>query len=147
VGTGAARALGAGTLAVLLALMTGAAAGASPAATADGPVVTTSSGPVRGVPEGGLEVFRGIPFAAPPVGDNRFRPPQPVAPWAAPLDATHFGAACVQVPDELELAPSDTMSEDCLTLNVWTPSTTGRSPVMVFIHGGGFTNGTDRNPW
>ena len=146
---GVARALAAGTIAGLLAIMmtTGAAAGASAATTGDAPVVTTGSGPVRGVAEGGLEVFRGIPYAAPPLGANRFRPPQPVAPWTAPLDATHFGAACVQVPDALELTPSDAMSEDCLTLNVWTPSTAGHSPVMVFIHGGGFTNGTDRNPW
>ena len=122
-------------------------AGASAAASGSGPVVTIDSGPLRGVSEGGLEVFRGIPYAAPPLGSNRFRPPQPVAAWSTTRDASQFGAACAQVPDLLELAPSDPVSEDCLTLNVWTPSTTGRSPVMVFIHGGGFTSGTDRNPW
>jgi para-nitrobenzyl esterase len=144
--TGTGRLVAAGALAALaaLTLTTGSAVAST---TGSEPVVTTDAGPLRGVSEGGLEVFRGIPYAAPPVGANRFRPPQPVASWSAPRDASTFGAACAQVPDPIELTASDPVSEDCLTLNVWTPSTSGRSPVMVFIHGGGFTSGTDRNPW
>ncbi len=132
--------------AVLIAWAGTAPAAGAPAA-ANGPTVATVSGPVVGVSEDGLAVFRGIPFAAPPTGANRFKPPQPVAPWSAPRDASQYGAACAQVPDKIELAPTDPISEDCLTVNVWTPSTTGSAPVMVFIPGGGFVSGTTRNPW
>lgn len=120
----------------------------SPALAAeDGPVVETTSGPVQGTAEGDLEVFRGIPYAAPPVGDRRWKPPAAVTPWTDARDATDFGPACPQDPDEHEMAEGTPTSEDCLTVNVWTPSTTGRAPVMVFVHGGGFVAGSTRDPW
>lgn len=140
------RAAALGAAAALVAWTCAVPASAAPA-DAGGPAVTTTSGPVVGAAEGGLSVFRGIPFAAPPTGANRFKAPQPVAPWSQPRTTTEYGAACAQVPDAIELAPTDPISEDCLTLNVWTPSTTGSAPVMVFVPGGGFVSGTTRNPW
>jgi len=114
-------------------------------------LVATSHGPVQGLDEGGLSVFRGIPFAAPPVGERRFAPPAPAEPWTEPLDATAFGASAPQNPSMLEqtLGGSEVRySEDCLTLNVWTPGCDfGARPVMVWIHGGGFLTGSGSIPW
>lgn len=111
------------------------------------PVIATTDGPVRGVGEQGLSVFRGIPYAAAPTGEQRFKAPAPPTPWSAPLDASRFGPACIQTPDEHEMAKGTPTSEDCLKLNAWTPSTSGRKPVIVFIHGGGFVSGSARDPW
>src|SRR5438045_3217176 len=97
----------------------------------DTPTVSVTGGQVRGaaLPQGA--VFKGIPFAAPPVGDLRWREPQPVKPWTAVRDATMFSARCVQSGADI--------SEDCLYLNVWTPEwpSKSRKPVMLWIHGGG----------
>ena len=111
---------------------------------ADAPVVSTDLGTVRGVSLGGrAAAFRGIPFAAPPVGPLRWREAQPAQPWSEILDATQFGAACPQhtPPGAAPLA----QSEDCLTLNIVTPDihATGL-PVLFSIHGGAFFIGSGR---
>ena len=113
--------------------------------------VETTSGPVRGTREHNVCVFRGIPYARPPVNTLRFRPPEPPACWTEPRNATRAGPAAPQNPDPLDyiygevLAPGD---EDCLTLNVWTPAAdAARCPVMVCIHGGAFLIGSGRWPW
>ena len=100
--------------------------------------VSTASGPLRGEQSGGVNVFRGVPFAQPPVGPLRFRQPAPVKPWTEPRDATKFAASAMQ-PAE----PGITHSEDCLYLNIWAPAAAAAAalPVYVWIHGGGFTGG------
>ena len=113
-------------------------------------VIVTSEGPIRGFQDDGMRKFLGIPYAAPPVGDLRWRAPQPHAPWSAPLDATAFGNTCVQTNTFVAFStPSNT--EDCLYLNVFTPissvqdiehrNKSALKPVMVWIYGGGLSNG------
>jgi para-nitrobenzyl esterase len=111
--------------------------------------VTTKQGDVRGyASDEGILVFQGIPYAAPPVGPNRFRPPQPPEPWTMPRDATRYGPTAPQEDNSgegplAEMVPRLVIpGDDYLNLNVWTPGTTGRLPVMVFIHGGSFTSGS-----
>ena len=106
------------------------------------PEVQTQSGPVRGMSNGGVEGFLGIPYAAAPVGDQRWRPPQPVQSWTQPRDASKFGAYCAAA--KSTNGPRSE-SEDCLFINVWRPAKTAadaKLPVYVFIHGGGFINGS-----
>ena len=114
--------------------------------------VPTKEGPVEGVAsaEGNLEIFRGIPFAAPPVGDLRWVAPQPVKPWTTVLKADHFSASCEQtllhsrLPWTEEFMTQNEVSEDCLYLNVWTPASSSSAglPVLVWIYGGGFSEGS-----
>ena len=105
--------------------------------------IVTDAGPVVGVVSGGVLSFRGIPFAAPPVGALRWRAPQPPAPWCKLRDATAFGHDCMQLPVPSDAAPLGTqLCEDCLTVNIWRPAdATEKLPVLVWIHGGGFLNG------
>lgn len=107
------------------------------------PVVQTEAGTVSGIAQPSVLVFRGIPYAAAPVGDLRWRDPRPAPDWRGERDASRFGAACVQQPGaSLEGGGSPgELDEDCLNLNVWTPGTTGRRPVMVWIHGGALVFG------
>ncbi|GFG52124.1 carboxylic ester hydrolase [Mycolicibacterium agri] len=110
----------------------------------DTSLVRTEAGMVRGVVESDHRLFTGIPYAAPPVGSLRFRPPRPPTPWAGVRDATEPGPRCIQDPgaDPEFGRQSD---EDCLNLNVWTPALTGSPrPVMVWIHGGSFTGGSGK---
>lgn len=111
-------------------------------------ITQTTAGAVEGSEENGLCIFRGVPFAAPPVGELRFKAPQPVEPWDGVREAKSFGPIALQAPNEMLealLPPSDPpqpQSEDCLYLNVWTPGLDGARPVMVWIHGGAFTIGS-----
>ena len=108
--------------------------------------VTIRDGVIQGTVEDSIAVFRGIPFAAPPVGDLRWKAPQPVKPWAGVLMADKFAPAPVQT--KVQWMGDFNMSEDCLYLNVWTPAVSSKDklPVMVWIYGGGFSNGATSLP-
>ncbi len=113
--------------------------------------IQTSKGVLQGSGEGGLTVFRGIPYAQAPVRDLRFRAPRPVELWDATRDATDFGHVAPQITNPaLDAVMEDeeqTQDEDCLYLNVWTPQLDGAQlPVMVWIHGGAFTIGSGSSP-
>jgi para-nitrobenzyl esterase len=107
----------------------------------DRPVVRTVEGPVRGFKEKGVETYLGIPFAAPPVGDLRWRPPAPVKKWKDALDATAFGPTCPQVTTLGPFAGPASTTEDCLYLNVFTTGNGKKKPVIVWIYGGANSTG------
>ncbi len=116
-------------------------------------VIETIAGPVRGeLRPDGVQVFRGIPYAEPPIGPLRFAASVPVEPWTEPRDATSFGPTVPQgrVPEPFGtiMAPVHLAGEDCLSLNVWAPAARddGGRPVLVWIHGGGFLAGSGSDP-
>jgi len=118
--------------------------------TPDGPttdVIKTSGSGIRGFSKNGLDIFLGIPFAESPVGNLRFKPPVERKPWQDTFNAYEFGSFCPQVYDEVVIDDpnEDLNNEDCLTLNVWTPSTSGEKRAVIFyIHGGGFVGGSSK---
>ena len=116
----------------------------------DNTLVETVSGPIRGSDDGAVTSWKGVRYAAPPVGDLRWRAPEPAAPWAAVVDATHYGTVCPQPVDpRMPIDLGAPQGEDCLTLNIWASSETAagdRKPVMVWIHGGAYIIGSASQP-
>ena len=112
-------------------------------------IVKAPAGAVEGQMQSDLRVYKGIPYAFPPVGVARWKPPVPMTPWAGVKKATEFGPACFQPEAKLSsvytTAPMP-MSEDCLTLNVWTPTGARKAPVFLWIYGGALTTGASRDP-
>lgn len=114
--------------------------------------VITESGAISGLREKGLDVYKGIPFAAPPVGDLRWRPPVRAASWTGTRKADAFAPACRQVGVSMPGETPPAVSEDCLYLNIWTPAkrdtkaTHDHLPVIVWIHGGAYINGSASMP-
>jgi para-nitrobenzyl esterase len=106
--------------------------------------VEIASGRIRGGHSRGALAFKGIPYAGPVSGKNRFKPAPPVTPWTDVRDATRLGPPAMQGPNTTYGEHEPAYSEDCLVLNVWTPAVKdgGKRPVMVYLHGGGFTTGS-----
>jgi para-nitrobenzyl esterase len=136
------------TLAVSLSCMLSPASRAEPPLLA--PKVSVATGKLEGermqLGSTALDVFRGIPYAAPPTGEFRWREPQPLARWAGVRRAAEFGPRCMQLPSNRDAFRSEQMSEDCLHLNIWAPARDGQEkqeklPVLVYFHGGGFDSG------
>ncbi len=107
--------------------------------------VRIDTGLLQCATQGAVESFKGVPFAAPPIGELRWRAPQPVKPWTGTRKATEYSSDCMQVPFPSDAAPlGTTPAEDCLYLNVWRPAGTpanAKLPIMFWIYGGGFVNG------
>ena len=129
----------------MLTTAAGLAAAAPGRAQGTAPVVETTSGKLRGSATGGVSCFKGIPYAASTAGANRFLPPSPAASWPGVRDATAFGASAPQLPASADplgawYGALQPMSEDCLSLNVWTAGAGGKRPVMVWLHGGAWVS-------
>lgn len=121
----------------------------APSVASTGPVVEAPAGKVEGKTAKGMRIFKGIPYAAAPVGPLRWAPPQPAAAWQDALDASKFGPACMQPnPRGPSIYAWDlpATSEDCLSLNIWTPENAKGAPVFVWIHGGALTSGSAGDP-
>ena len=114
----------------------------------DGPIVKAPAGSLQGRTDGDLRVFKGIPYALPPVGSARWRSPAPMPRWTGIRSAADFGPVCFQPQSSVESIYSWTpapMSEDCLTLNIWSPANARKAPVFFWIHGGALTTGSGRD--
>ena len=146
--------ISAGMVALALSACSNSDTASSQAAPADepayaGPVVGVAQGELQGVSEGSINVFRGIPYAAPPVGDLRWAPPQAPAAWEGVRDASSFGPSCIQPPvppASVYNDPPKEASEDCLSLNVYAPADAEDAPVIVWIHGGSLRIGGAAQP-
>jgi para-nitrobenzyl esterase len=120
---------------------------AAPAWAQHGPIVRAPVGALQGTADDRLNVFKGVPYAQPPVGPARWTPPRPVADWQGVHKATAFGDACVQsmpLPGNIYGDAPARMSEDCLSLNIWSPKIARKAPVFVWIHGGALSAGSSR---
>ncbi len=141
-----------------LCFLAGIAALAAGTAAQKPPAVRLDTGELQGVADDGVATYKGIPFAAPPVGELRWRPPQPAAPWTGVRQATEFRADCMQGrfgpppasgAPPLPPPPGPKPSEDCLFVNVWSPANAtpgAKLPVMFWIYGGGFVGGSSAYP-
>jgi len=121
---------------------------AMPAA-AESVVVNAPAGKLQGTTDGRLQVFKGIPYALPPTGEMRWKPPLPMKKWKGTREATQFGAACIQPkgkPDSIYFWTLPKTSEDCLYLNVWAPANAKKAPVFFWIHGGALSGGSGSEP-
>jgi para-nitrobenzyl esterase len=119
-------------------------------AAAAAPVLNTPAGRVSGAAQDGSAVYRGIPYARPPVGPLRWKPPQRLPRWRGTRTALSFGNICMQAPNQTDAGTGkEAPSEDCLTLNIWAPADAGRrarKPVMLWLHGGGYIGGSGSAP-
>ncbi len=114
-------------------------------ATSSVAIVHSKGGALRGEAVGNIRIYRGIPYALPPLGSLRWRPPQPMPPWRGVREATSFGPACYQPandPSSIYAGKDLPTSEDCLSLNIWAPTKATRAPVFVWIHGGALLTGS-----
>ena len=122
---------------------------ALPTTAAADPVVDAPAGVLKGEAADGIHVFRGVPYALPPTGWRRWRPPAEMPRWRGERDATQFGPACHQPPSRpgsIYAGEHPAMSEDCLSLNIWAPDDAREAPVLVWIHGGSLTAGSGSEP-
>ncbi len=135
---------------LIIIVLLGAMSEKLPAMAADtAPVVTAPAGELKGTAVGTVRVFKGIPYALPPVGALRWKPPLPAAKWQGTRDATQFGLVGVQPkgkPDSIYFRNLGALSEDCLSLNIWAPASARKAPVFFWIHGGALSGGSGSDP-